>query len=48
MKINANLIKAGNILNHKNRLLQVLNTNIIKPGKGGAALTIRQRAQIHE
>ena len=43
MKINANLIKAGNILNHKNRLLQVLNTNIIKPGKGGAFIQVEMK-----
>ena len=35
MKIIANLIKVGNVINSKINL-QVLNTNTIKPGKGGA------------
>ena len=43
MKINANLIKVGNILNYKNRHLQVLNTNIIKPGKGGAFIQVEMK-----
>ena len=33
MKINANLIKVGNVLKHKNKMLQVIGTSVIKPGK---------------
>lgn len=43
MKIDANLIRSGNILRHKNRLLQVLNTSIIKPGKGGAFIQVEMK-----
>ena len=35
MKINANLIKVGNVLNHKDKMMEVLNTSVIKPGKEG-------------
>ena len=43
MKINANLLKVGHIIRHNDRLLQVLNTNIIKPGKGGAYIQVEMR-----
>ena len=43
MKINANLLKVGHVLRHNNKLLQVLNTNIIKPGKGGAYIQVEMR-----
>ncbi len=43
MKIDANLIRTGNILRHKNRLLQVLGTSIIKPGKGGAFIQVEMK-----
>ena len=43
MKIDANLIRSGNILRHKSKLLQVLNTSIIKPGKGGAFIQVEMR-----
>ena len=33
MKIIANLIKVGNVLEHKGKKFHVLNTNTIKPGK---------------
>ena len=33
MKIIANLIKVGNVLEHKGRKFHVLNTNTIKPEK---------------
>lgn len=36
MKISANSIKKGNILNVKNKLYTVLKTDHVKPGKGGA------------
>ena len=43
MKISANIIKVGNILKHKEKLLEVLNTSIIKPGKGGAFIQVEMR-----
>ena len=36
MKINANEIKAGMIIEHKNDYWNVLKTQHVKPGKGGA------------
>ena len=43
MKIIANLIKVGNVLEHKGRKFHVLNTNTIKPGKGGAYIQVEMR-----
>ena len=43
MKINANLIKVGNVLNHKDRIMEVLNTSFIKPGKGGAYIQVEMK-----
>ncbi len=43
MKINANMIKVGNVLKYKDRALQVLNTSIIKPGKGGAFIQVEMK-----
>jgi elongation factor P len=40
MKIIANLIKIGNVLEHKGKKFHVLNTNTIKPGKGGAYIQV--------
>lgn len=36
MKINANTLKAGNIINHLGKLWRVVKTEHVKPGKGGA------------
>ena len=36
MKINANEIRVGMLLEYKNDLWQVLKTQHVKPGKGGA------------
>ena len=36
MKINANTIKSGNVIEHKNLLWVVTKTGHVKPGKGGA------------
>ena len=36
MKINVNEIKVGMLLEYKNDLWQVLKTQHVKPGKGGA------------
>ena len=43
MKIIANLIKVGNVLEHKGKKFHVLNTNTIKPGKGGAYIQVEMR-----
>ena len=43
MKIIANLIKIGNVLEHKGKKFHVLNTNKIKPGKGGAYIQVEMR-----
>lgn len=39
MKVNASALKTGNIIEHDGRLLQVMGTEITKPGKGGAYAT---------
>lgn len=36
MKINANTIKSGNVIEHKNGLWIATKTSHVKPGKGGA------------
>ena len=43
MKIIANLLKVGNVIKFKGKLLQILNTNTIKPGKGGAFIQLEMR-----
>ena len=43
MKIIANLIKIGNVLEHKGKKFHVLGTNTIKPGKGGAYIQVEMR-----
>lgn len=39
MKVNASALRTGNIIEHNNRLLMVMGTEITKPGKGGAYAT---------
>lgn len=43
MKINANLIRVGNIIEHNSRQWAVLKTQIVQPGKGGAFITVEMR-----
>ena len=43
MKINANLIRPGNILEHNNRQWAVLKIQIVQPGKGGAFIQVEMR-----
>ena len=43
MKINANLIRVGNVIKYNEKMYQVLATNIIKPGKGGAFIQVEMR-----
>ena len=44
MKINATEIRVGMILEHKNDLWEVLKTNHVKPGKGGAFAQIEMKS----
>ncbi|HEY1720175.1 MAG TPA: elongation factor P [Magnetospirillaceae bacterium] len=43
MKINANLIRPGNILEHNNKQWVVLKIQLIQPGKGGAFIAVDMR-----
>ena len=44
MKINANEIRVGMLLEHKNDLWQVLKTQHVKPGKGGAFAQVEMKS----
>ena len=44
MKITANEIKPGMIIEHKNDLWQVLKTQHVKPGKGGAFAQVEMKS----
>ena len=44
MKINATEIKVGMILEHKDDLWEVLKTNHVKPGKGGAFAQVEMKS----
>ena len=44
MKINANEIRVGMLIEHKNDLWQVLKTQHVKPGKGGAFAQIEMKS----
>ena len=44
MKINAGEIRAGMLLEHKNDLWQVLKTQHVKPGKGGAFAQVEMKS----
>lgn len=43
MKVNANTIRIGNILEHDGKLWAVIKTQIVQPGKGGAFITIEMK-----
>lgn len=43
MKINANLIRPGFIIENNGRQWAVLKTQIVQPGKGGAFITVEMR-----
>lgn len=43
MKMNAIDIRVGNILDHENKLWQVAKTQVTKPGKGGAFITVEMK-----
>ena len=43
MKINATEIRVGMILGFKNDLWEVLKTNHVKPGKGGAFAQVKRK-----
>ena len=44
MKINAGEIRVGMILEHKNELWEVLKTQHVKPGKGGAFAQVEMKS----
>ena len=44
MKINANEIRVGMLIEHKNDLWQVLKTQHVKPGKGGAFAQVEMKS----
>ncbi len=44
MKINANEIKVGMLIEHKDDLWQVLKTQHVKPGKGGAFAQVEMKS----
>ena len=43
MKINANLIRPGYVIEHNSRLWNVLKIQLIQPGKGGAFIAVEMR-----
>lgn len=43
MKINANLIRPGNIIEHNGKQWAVIKTAIVQPGKGGAFIQVEMR-----
>ncbi len=43
MKINANLMRPGNIIEHNGKQWAILKTQIVQPGKGGAFITVEMR-----
>ncbi len=43
MKMNANLIRPGNVLDHEGKLWSVLKIQLIQPGKGGAFIQVEMR-----
>jgi elongation factor P len=43
MKINANLMRPGHIIEHNGRQWAVLKIQIVQPGKGGAFITVEMR-----
>ena len=47
MKINAGEIRVGMLLEYKNDLWQVLKTQHVKPGKGGAFAQIEMKIRAH-
>ena len=46
MKINASEIRVGMLLEYKNDLWQVLKTQHVKPGKGGAFAQVEMKVCI--
>ena len=43
MKINANSIRVGNVIEYKNNIWRVLKRNHVKPGKGGAYIQVEMK-----
>ena len=43
MKVNANTMRPGHVMEHNGKLFAVLKTQIVQPGKGGAFIQIEMR-----
>jgi elongation factor P len=43
MKVNANTLRPGNVIEHNNKLYSVIKHEISKPGKGGAVMNVELR-----
>ncbi len=43
MKINANQIRPGMVIEHENRQMAVIKIQLIQPGKGGAFIAVEMR-----
>lgn len=43
MKVNANTLRSGNIIEHNDKLYMVISSEVSKPGKGGAYANIQLR-----
>jgi elongation factor P len=43
MKVNANTMRPGHVMEHNGKLWTVLKTQIVQPGKGGAFIQIEMR-----
>lgn len=43
MKVNANQMRPGNVLEHNGKLWVILKTTIVQPGKGGAFIQLEMR-----
>ena len=48
MKINANEIKVGMLIEYKNELWEILKTQHVKPGKGGAFNQVEMKKYKHQ
>lgn len=43
MKVNANSIRIGNVIDHQNQLWKVVKKDHVKPGKGGAYIQLEMK-----
>ena len=43
MKVNANTIRPGNVLDYEGKLMQVIKIDLIQPGKGNAVIQVEMK-----